>query len=459
MKKNIALFGCGYIYEKYRNSIPDENEVAVILDNDVTYHGTFVDGVKRIYPREIFDFNIDTVILMSDSAEEMREQLLRLGYDDKKIIHYKEFLGSLTQKREAFLCEKKETKTDKSALIISNELGYHGAPIVVFGMAECMRRMGYSVSVAASEGTKAFINEMYQAGVEVLLQENLEHASWENLIWVEKYDIVIVNSLPMAMCAITISKHKKVMLYLHENPDTYFFMRYWWDEINVCTDSDNINMCVVSDRARENFRRFFSGKKEIGILPPYVKDIYDRNRLSMNNTVTFAVIGPIMERKGQLAVLDAIESLKEEPDARFLFIGENPESDYSGRCLKRISGDDHCVYFGEKTRDEMRDLYQSIDAVIVPSTEETLSLAAAEAMMMGKVCIVSDHCGIAEYIDNGKNGYVFPLKNMGMLYEVIEYCIEHKEEMSKIGSRARHTYEEFFSSEVFIKRMEGILEA
>ena len=30
-------------------------------------------------------------------------------------------------------------------------------------------------------------------------------------------------------------------------------------------------------------------------------------------------------------------------------------------------------------------------------------MVAAESMMMGKVCIISDNCGISDYIDDGKN--------------------------------------------------------
>ena len=96
--------------------------------------------------------------------------------------------------------------------------------------------------------------------------------------------------------------------------------------------------------------------------------------------------------------------------------------------------------------------------MVVASRAETVSMAAIEAMMMGKVCIVSDQTGIAEYIKSGKNGFIFQSENEDELRKIMLWCYQHQDKLEQIGKNARETYERKFSTEIFKNNLQEILQ-
>ena len=81
--------------------------------------------------------------------------------------------------------------------------------------------------------------------------------------------------------------------------------------------------------------------------------------------------------------------------------------------------------------------------------EETMSIVTTEGMMYGKLCIVSDRTGMADYIKEGENGFICKVGDVVNLYEKIRYIIHNREKLLEIGKRARKTYEEYFTMDRF----------
>ena len=250
----VGIFGCGYVYSQYKDLIPGCDEIVAIIDNDVTMHGTEIDGMKRIYPREYAKIQMDIIIIMSDAAIEMKEQLIRCGCPEKMIVHYRDYIGNTVSKQEVYSINT-ECPKDKRLLIISNELGYHGGPIVAMRTAKCAKELGYDVTIVASKGQEKFIKELNNNGINVVIQEWLMHASWKNLQWVNDFDAIIVNTYPMIKCAIEISKHRDVILWLHESVESYYELEFWHEYISNGLKNKGLKIYAVTRRACENFYR------------------------------------------------------------------------------------------------------------------------------------------------------------------------------------------------------------
>lgn len=60
-----------------------------------------MDGIKRIYPREVVSYDVELIILMSDAAQDMWEQLYRIGYNMEKVVHYKDYFEGFAQEIKA----------------------------------------------------------------------------------------------------------------------------------------------------------------------------------------------------------------------------------------------------------------------------------------------------------------------------------------------------------------------
>lgn len=92
--------------------------------------------------------------------------------------------------------------------------------------------------------------------------------------------------------------------------------------------------------------------------------------------------------------------------------------------------------------------------VVVCASEETLSLTIVEGMMNSKICITTDNTGIAEYIEDGVNGFICKAGNADSLAEKMKYIIDHFNELDEVRKNARKTYEKFFTLDILGENLE-----
>ena len=141
----------------------------------------------------------------------------------------------------------------------------------------------------------------------------------------------------------------------------------------------------------------------------------------------------------------------------FFLAGKKTTDAFGKKIIEQSALINNCILLGERTQQEMHELYRILDVVVVASRAETVSMAAIEAMMMEKVCIVSDQTGIAEYIEHGKSGFIFQSENAEELNELIVWCFSHQDRLEKIGKNARKIYEQNFSIDRFQHSLQKIL--
>ncbi len=167
--------------------------------------------------------------------------------------------------------------------------------------------------------------------------------------------------------------------------------------------------------------------------------------------VRFTVIGYIEYRKGQDILLEAIRSLN--PDIRqhaeFFFVGQNT-SVMAKEIMEKAAGIPEITITGPVDRKAIDHILRQTDMLVCPSREDPMPTVAAEAMMHGVPCLVSDAAGTARYIKNGRDGFVFRSEDADQLKELIERCILDRPVW--MGRNARRIYEEYFSMEAFEKR-------
>lgn len=81
------------------------------------------------------------------------------------------------------------------------------------------------------------------------------------------------------------------------------------------------------------------------------------------------------------------------------------------------------------------------DIFLFPSRAECSSIALCEANAFGLPCFVYDTGGTANYVENGKNGYILPLSASGKDFaEKFEECINNHE-FDRLSINARKKYE------------------
>lgn len=452
----IIIFGTGQIYRENKERLDKEDEITAFLDNDRCKQGRLVDGIPVYAPEKIRDLSYDRIVIMSNHAVEMRSQLLEAGCAEDALRHYHEYFAIKSPTVDAWDLTGEEGQ--KSCLFITSDADYHGgAMVAVYAVQELMRR-GYRAVILAAAGNEAFVGEFHKKGVEIRIDSHLPYRKWEQLRWIMGFQKVIVNTYLMVLCALEISRHCPVSLWLHESDIIYPKMCYWKERIKREIVNHNLGIYAVSVNAKRNFMKNVM-PCNIGILHYGIPDAGICKSFGDNEgRLNFAVIGAVYPVKQQLFFLQTISQMgKMETEQMNIFvIGKSFHKEYFEKVCGMAKQLERVSMVGELNRQEMDLAYRSIDVVVVPSVYETMSIVATEAMMRGKICIVSDSTGIAEYITSGENGFVFRNENAEDLAEKMSWCIEHRDRLPCIGRRARSVYEEHFSMERFGDRLEQL---
>lgn len=451
-------------YQGRKGLFPRDAKIIAFVDNNSSLWGKTLDGIVIDNPENVVNYMFDRILLMSKSADEMRQQLLTLKIDQKRIITWNQFDKEFIHGRFQFFCGNEILGHKGRILIISTSLGYSGGPVTTLYAAKALQMKGYDVVLCADGGEKNFIDEIVADGINVVICPVIPFLGREELFWIKQFDLVLVNTFLLIQCAYEISCYKPTVWWIHEcsakyekyYPDTIERFAEYIDKIR----SSAIDIVGVSSIAKDNFNEYFSDCIH-EILPYGISDdgYAPEFQSGEDEKIVFAIIGEFCERKGQREFLEAIKMLNssERKNAEFWFIGKDTNSEYAKNVTLAAEQYESVKILGELSREKMREMYEKIDVVVCSSLEETMSIVLTEGMMYGKVCIATDKTGMAEYIVDRQNGCICEAGNIDSLYCCIKWALENRREWDSIGMKARETYKRYFSLEKFADRLENIM--
>lgn len=458
----IVVFGAGRFYQRRKEEFLSctDVELVAIIDNSQEIQGGDIDGIPVFAVEKIRTLDFDLVVLMSVRAGEMKTQLVQLGVDTKKIWYWERYKSEKEKGTFYFHCgDVTDFSGKKKILIISTVLGYSGGALAAVYAAKALKRQNYHVVLAAPGGNPVFINEIENQGLNIVICPALPYLYREELAFIGQFDAVIVNVFPMILCAAEISKRKPVIWWIHEASDFYNATLLQFSEYAKAEQLEHIDIYGVSRIAQDNFNYYFPNRITKTLAYGIPDELKAMNRKGKEGRIVFAIIGGVTPRKAQDLFLEAINHLGADLKSKTLFwiIGLLGQNSYSSKIKEMASDETSVVFLGEMTRREIQSAFEEIDVLVCPSVEDPLPIVVTEALMYGKTCIVSDSIGMADYITEGKNGFVFPKGNWEILSEKMEWIIENREQIWQIGQNARQTYENHFTLDCFGERLEGIL--
>lgn len=457
---DIVIFGVGDYFSSRKQTIEDRVNIVGYIDNSPSVCGKYIGEIPIARPEDILAMTYDVVVIMSAFAFEMKQQLAELGVPKQKVKSYIEFYGELEKGKLTLWLGKNLNQEYRlpRILIIFNFMRYSSAYTLNLNIIDALLKEGFEVSVATAAGEKACIEEIQDKGITVLTYGNLHFAEREELFWMKNFDCIIANNVYMVDCVSIISELRPVIWWLHE-PENYVKASIELYENYNKKNFDNIDICAVSSKARDDYQKCDRSKR-IRILPIGIKDEGIGTGKIETERIIFAIIGYVGPIKGQDIFIDAISRLNEEEkkEAEFWIIGHIGEAGYGNQIRERAKEESCIKILGEKNKQELIELYKKINVVVVASRTETLSLVAIEGMMHSKACIVSDSAGIAEYICNGENGFLYKSEDIDELADIMRVIILNRSRIEDIGVNGRKIYETFFSLNSFSQRLRKEIE-
>lgn len=460
----ILLFGTGDYYNRYKKWF-EKQEILALLDNSPQKQHTVIDGLEVLPPAEGIRLDYDTIVILSFYVTQMKQQLITLGVDRNRIWHFYDLhwllAGKTTVRPIQFYLDAeniigvKEPKIPK-ILLMSNDLTLGGPAIALFHAAITLKRYGYTV-LYASMLDGPLKEKLIENDISVVVDENLQIATMQETEWVDSFSLLICNTLNFYVFLSERNTKMPVIWWLH---DAAFFYEGVNKAVIQKVSLNNLKAVSVGPVPTEAVRRFLPGllcdELLYGVVDTVTKDIsvdnfaFDPDGENTSNVVRFITIGFLEARKGQDLLLEAIRGLPKRMRHRCRFYIVGHEKTLLGEQIRAESADmNEVIVMGSVGRREIHQLLNKSDILICPSREDPMPTVAAEAMMHGVPCIVSDVTGTAAYIRNGVDGFVFHSEDVQELAAKIKWCIKHYDSLQQIGIGARKIYEKYFSMDVF----------
>ena len=195
-----------------------------------------------------------------------------------------------------------------------------------------------------------------------------------------------------------------VLWWMHESKSS---LKWCGIDENVTSDlkHDRVYAYGVSEVANRNFKEIAPGFPVAGILTLGVPDSFKGEWRKRENgePFVFLMAGTMEMNKGQDVFLEAIGLMPEEDRRKCEFWlvgspGNSTEEGYEARIRALASTYSEVKLMDFQPHEKLIEMYGEIDVFVVPSREETLSIVAIEAMMMGVPCMLSDTTGVAYFV-------------------------------------------------------------
>lgn len=174
-------------------------------------------------------------------------------------------------------------------------------------------------------------------------------------------------------------------------------------------------------------------------------------KLKRNGCFIVAQVSRMIDYKG---VYDFVEvakvTNKVNKNIKFVLLGDGPELNNIRELVKGEKLEDFIYPLGSKNN--IIEHLKQIDLLLLCSYIEGLPLAPLEAFSQGIPVIATNIDGTNEEIENGYNGYLVEMKDIEGFKEKILDIYNDKALQSQLKKNAAKKYEEFFNTDVYIKK-------
>lgn len=214
---------------------------------------------------------------------------------------------------------------------------------------------------------------------------------------------------------------------------------------DACITNSQAGKSYLTEVLKAEQNRVFARPYEI----PAEKTLLENNSkikpsIGQLKRPVFLFVGRVIPRKGLHILLEACAILKKRKHCNYtlLVVGDGPNLDEL-KLLSKDYGLENCVqWIGRVDYDRINAYFQSADAFVLPTLEDTWGVAVLEVMLFGKPVLCSTGAGTSEMIIDGENGYTFDPLQPEKLAELMSHFINNPSLIQTMGQKSRQVIAE-----------------
>ncbi len=219
---------------------------------------------------------------------------------------------------------------------------------------------------------------------------------------------------------------------------------------------------TLADYATRTYRKDF-------VMIPNGADVHTSKRtdclkeLGIKEGLYLLSVSRLIRHKGIHYLIKAFQALKETGELpgngwKLVIVGTHAQTeDYMEYLHFLAAGDTDIIFTGERSGEELAQLYSHAGVFVQPSEDEGLSLALLEALGYGLPCVVSDIPANLEAI--AQCGVSFESKNILDLKQKLSALINRPDIMSMLGTVARERAQAEYDWQAIARRTLAVYES
>lgn len=230
--------------------------------------------------------------------------------------------------------------------------------------------------------------------------------------------------------------------------DKYKALSEFTKRINHAVTKNAAAVTCLSAEAGKYFEKF-SPDTEITIIPNAVDYNQYKTKEEYSNQVRkFVAVSRLTGFKNLDLMIKAFAKIHEKNDDVILDIyGEGKEQENLEKIIEELNAKDYVSLKGYADREKLIRVLPEYDCFSLMSVGDSFGIVFIEAMSVGLPIVCAKAGGPIEIIIEGETGIFAEPNNLQDTVEKIEYCINHPEEMRRMGINGRKRVEECYSME------------
>jgi len=174
--------------------------------------------------------------------------------------------------------------------------------------------------------------------------------------------------------------------------------------------------------------------------------------------LVIGIVGDIVPGKGLIYLISSLTKIKSViPSVRLLVVGDGP-SEYMRKAKSkadRLGVSSSILWAGHRT--DIPEILSALDLFVLPSLDESLSIAVIEAMAAGLSVVATSVGGLPEVVVPYKTGFLVPPANHVALSAAIITMLKDKNLRRRFGESGRKRVLKSFSIETQLPKIESCL--
>jgi glycosyltransferase involved in cell wall biosynthesis len=182
-----------------------------------------------------------------------------------------------------------------------------------------------------------------------------------------------------------------------------------------------------------------------------------RNQLLQGSDRLVGFVGRLVDGKGGALLLESARAvLAAHPRTAFVFVGEGPCRQEWEALAARLDIARNVLFTG--TRNDMPEVYASLDMLVLPSLDEALPMCLLEAMAAGRPVIATPVGSVPRVVLPGVTGLLVRPGDARGLGAAIVALLDDPERGRRLGEQARDHVVQHFSAEAMAAAYLGLYE-